>query len=158
MQSVRSRMVVGTAGLALLSGCAVSRPPVVAVPIHPSALPPVVRLDATGDVTGKLATALTPHLAARGMRIGDDARHTLTVAASEHDAEMGVAIAGEGVVASPRKHRWYDACRARRLTATLMVRGTDAPAPEALARGTVDACAIGPAQIEQLATALAASI
>lgn len=158
MQIMGSRATAIMAALMLLSACAVARPPVVTTRQATAPIPAKVAVDAKGPVAQAVMRDLVSALAARGTVVDPASDQILTIAASEHPAGMGVTLSDGLAVSPPRKHRWFDRCRAHRLTIGIMLRQAEAAQPQMMLSGFIDDCTIGASAIDRLTTALTAAM
>jgi hypothetical protein len=150
-------MVLGA--LAVTAGCAVSTPPRVYTVQAASVVPQRLGFDPAAPEDSpeparfaEFRRQLGSALAARGIVIDPASPNRMVIALSERPASVGIGQNGAGnQLAAPRRHHFYDSCRAQRFDAALILRDAVSGAVTARWHGGVDACAINDAAIADLA-------
>ncbi|MEM8724097.1 MAG: hypothetical protein AAGE86_01105 [Pseudomonadota bacterium] len=115
-----------------MAGCAVQSPPVLTSSVGqaPSAIARIhlIEPDAEQAQRGALFAAMVQELRGRGVELSEDADAVADIAISVSPSPVGLYASEAGksdeepeALATTRKRRWYDACEAVRVQATLVV-------------------------------------
>lgn len=147
----------------LLSACSVSGP-VRLSGAGVNALPAEVSLETgtagqSDPLVIQFSARLADRLAASGVRNRAGAPYRLMVSLSEADATTGITQDKGGEPravnwqSAPRKHHWYEGCRARRLRAVAV--GLDSAGTVSRVQAELDQCAADAPAVDQLADELA---
>jgi hypothetical protein len=145
------------AAMFLSVGCSVSTPPRIAVMQAPLAAPSRLALDPAGPADaieaaqyGAFRQAIEAALAAHGVVIDPASTTRLSVAVAVRPAAVGITQS-DNWLSKPRRHHFYDSCRARRIEAVLVLRDAVSGAVTAQWRGGFDSCRVEAPEMEALA-------
>ncbi len=150
------------------AGCAVSTPPrVMTVGAAPAAL-----VSLGFDATGPAGESDSPRYAAfqgllksalelRGVAINPASTNRLAIALAQRPAGLGIRSAQSASgdwLSIPRKHHFYDACRAVRIEAVMVLRDAVTGTVTARWRGGFDACRVEDSDLAALAEEFARAL
>ena len=150
----------------MTAGCAVSTPPRVYTVQSAVAFPRSAGIDPAGPDEGveparyeNFKRLLTSALQAQGIAIEQESANRLAIAISERPASLGVVQTDRQIqLPAPRRHHFYDACRARRFDAVIVLRDVSTGMVRARWHGGFDACEIDDARISAMAVLMARAL
>lgn len=149
------------------AACGVATPLQVAT-LRSAPAPASVGLDSIGpeDPPGPAMTrvfrgGLVAALSERAVQFDPASRYRLAIGFAVRPADAGVGrIEGDNIdwSSQPRRHRWFHACQAQRVHATVALRDSESGEVIGRWRGGFDDCAPAEEQVRELAARFAAAI